>query len=828
MSYNFNDRTKRTALNFYNMYKEETSMKKKKALSLVMAAVLALGVVPGASVWAEEQEIVSDDVEVNGFLASTDSTDSMEEGFVSDDTYGDEEYDFEDEQIEVETDEDGLTDEAVEFSESGKSSDIPQGTFNDNRRSYTTNIVAYNKVYNFSELKESNGYWLDFTFPEKGRIKIIISDCRTQYLCDGFDVYYDQDNGYGFMEYSSGEYRYVNKNIEDVDSGWFSVKGVHTIVRIPPTVKELNTEANIMIQYQKSNEYNGEVEDNDNFDTATLIKNNTVYDGDYSTSNDVDYYKFTLEQAGLVDVKIAKVDFTLYSEDSNGNVAELFKGKENGDVYESRIRLPKGNYFLLVTPRFYAERRNYTISVNVQYESADDYEQEFNNVKSQANEKKTNYWYTGNLNDGSDVDYYKMVISERSFLALEFKNPRQTCNKHFKITLYDENLQNKILEAINTENPYLKTEEAICPAGTYYVRVESYYYYAPYIDYSVNLNQRPYKYVTAITLPTTKTVTEGESFTLIPEITPSDAEDPSVTWSSNNPYVATVDEKGNVTAKAVGTTDIVVTAADRGTVSATCTLTVQERVIKYVTEIGIAGEKSVKQGTAFSVAPVITPGDAENKALRWQSSNPAVVEVDSNGNMMANRCGTARITVTAQDRDMVSASCVVTVYNTVRYNLNGGTNNGGNPSTFYGNTTNLLNPTRRGYTFSGWYSDKGFKKKVTQITSGNVGNTTFYAKWKKVSVRKTTITSFANKSGKKALVKYKAVSGASGYEIVYSTDKKVKKNRTTVKTKAKSRTLKGLKKGKTYYVKVRAYKTDSTGLVVYGKYSAIKKVKIKK
>lgn len=810
------------------MYKEEISMKKKKALSLVMAAVLALGVVPGTSVWAEEQEIVSDDVEVNGFLASTDSTDSMEEGFVSDDTYGDEEYDFEDEQIEVKTDEDGLTDEAVEFSESGKSSDIPQGTFNDNRRSYTTNIVAYNKVYNFSELKESNGYWLDFTFPEKGRIKIIISDCRTQYLCDGFDVYYDQDNGYGFMEYSSGEYRYVNKNIEDVDSGWFSVKGVHTIVRIPPTVKELNTEANIMIQYQKSNEYNGEVEDNDNFDTATLIKNNTVYDGDYSTSNDVDYYKFTLEQAGLVDVKIAKVDFTLYSEDSNGNVAELFKGKENGDVYESRIRLPKGNYFLLVTPRFYAERRNYTISVNVQYESADDYEQEFNNVKSQANEKKTNYWYTGNLNDGSDVDYYKMVISERSFLALEFKNPRQTCNKHFKITLYDENLQNKILEAINTENPYLKTEEAICPAGTYYVRVESYYYYAPYIDYSVNLNQRPYKYVTAITLPTTKTVTEGESFTLIPEITPSDAEDPSVTWSSNNPYVATVDEKGNVTAKAVGTTDIVVTAADRGTVSATCTLTVQERVIKYVTEIGIAGEKSVKQGTAFSVAPVITPGDAENKALRWQSSNPAVVEVDSNGNMMANRCGTARITVTAQDRDMVSASCVVTVYNTVRYNLNGGTNNGGNPSTFYGNTTNLLNPTRRGYTFSGWYSDKGFKKKVTQITSGNVGNTTFYAKWKKVSVGKTTITSFANKSGKKALVKYKAVSGASGYEIVYSTDKKVKKNRTTVKTKAKSRTLKGLKKGKTYYVKVRAYKTDSTGQVIYGKYSAVKKVKIKK
>lgn len=804
-------------------------MKKKKALSLVMAAVLALGVVPGTSVWAEEQEGFVGDAEINGFSASTDSMDSMQEGFVGDDAYGDEAYNFGDEQIENETGEDGLTDEVVEFSESGKSSDIPQGKFEDTRISYTTNIISCNKEYNFSDLKENYGYWLDFNFPEPGRLKIVITDCRTGKMGNGFDMYDDSDNGrwdYRYSDASSSyHYKYVEKGVEDIDSGWLTIKKGHSILRISG---EANIEAKFMVQYQKEGTYNGEIEDNDSFDTATLIKNNTIYDGDYSKYNDVDYYKFSLEQAGLVDVKCSKVGFTIYNEDNNGNVAKLFSGSENGDIYESRIRLPKGNYFIVASPRYYQEMRNYTICANVQYESESDYEQEFNNVKSQANEKNTNHWYIGNLNDISDIDYYKMVIPERSFLSLEFKNPRQIYNESFKITLYDESLQNVILETLSTENPYLKTEETICPAGTYYVRVENYSYYTPYIDYSFNLNQRPYKYVTAINIPSTKTITEGQSFTLAPTITPSDAEDTSVKWSSSNPYVATVDENGKVTAKAVGTTDIVVTAADRGTVSATCTLTVQERVIKYVTEIGIAGEKSVKQGTAFSVAPVITPGDAENKALRWQSSNPAVVEVDSNGNMMANRCGTARITVTAQDRDMVSASCVVTVYNTVRYNLNGGTNNGGNPATFYGNTTNLLNPTRRGYIFKGWYSDKGLKKRVTQITSRNVGNTTFYAKWKKVSVGKTTITSFANKSGKKALVKYKAVSGASGYEIVYSTDKKVKKNRTTVKTKAKSRTLKGLKKGKTYYVKVRAYKTDSTGLVVYGKYSAIKKVKIKK
>ena len=39
---------------------------------------------------------------------------------------------------------------------------------------------------------------------------------------------------------------------------------------------------------------------------------------------------------------------------------------------------------------------------------------------------------------------------------------------------------------------------------------------------------------------------------------------------------------------------------------------------------------------------------------------------------------------------------------------------------------------------------------------------------------------------------------------------------------------KKLKKGKTYYVRVRAYKKDSTGRKVYGKYSTVKKIKITK
>ena len=60
------------------------------------------------------------------------------------------------------------------------------------------------------------------------------------------------------------------------------------------------------------------------------------------------------------------------------------------------------------------------------------------------------------------------------------------------------------------------------------------------------------------------------------------------------------------------------------------------------------------------------------------------------------------------------------------------------------------------------------------------------------------------------------------------TDKKMKKKCTTITTKSKKYTLKKLSKKKTYYVKVRAYRIDSTGKMKYGKYTSVSKVKINK
>ena len=68
----------------------------------------------------------------------------------------------------------------------------------------------------------------------------------------------------------------------------------------------------------------------------------------------------------------------------------------------------------------------------------------------------------------------------------------------------------------------------------------------------------------------------------------------------------------------------------------------------------------------------------------------------------------------------------------ITYKLNGGKNNKKNPSkyTVSTKTITLKAPTKKGYTFLGWFTDSKFKKKITRIKNGSTGNKKLYAKWR--------------------------------------------------------------------------------------------------
>jgi len=123
-----------------------------------------------------------------------------------------------------------------------------------------------------------------------------------------------------------------------------------------------------------------------------------------------------------------------------------------------------------------------------------------------------------------------------------------------------------------------------------------------------------------------------------------------------------------------------------------------------------------------------------------------------------------------------------------------------------------------------------YNVRITGLSCGEEVNYTvnFFSVNNNIELDKVKIKSLTNKKKQSMTLKWKKVKNADGYAMQYALNKKFSKNKKTKNTKKNSLTIKKLKKGKTYYVRVRAYKKNSFGKKVYGEWSKIKKVKIKK
>ena len=124
-------------------------------------------------------------------------------------------------------------------------------------------------------------------------------------------------------------------------------------------------------------------------------------------------------------------------------------------------------------------------------------------------------------------------------------------------------------------------------------------------------------------------------------------------------------------------------------------------------------------------------------------------------------------------------------------------------------------------------ADKEYQFRVRAVVDGASGA---YSSVLKVETIPETTSKLTLKAGKKQLTaSWSKVSGISGYEIQYSTSKKFTKKTTktvSAKSSSKKTTIKKLKNGKKYYVRIRAYKTVD-GKKVYSDWSAVKNVKVK-
>jgi uncharacterized protein YjdB len=123
---------------------------------------------------------------------------------------------------------------------------------------------------------------------------------------------------------------------------------------------------------------------------------------------------------------------------------------------------------------------------------------------------------------------------------------------------------------------------------------------------------------------------EGGSETLVATVTPDNATNKTVSWKSSASGVATVDGNGKVTAVKTGTATITVTTSD-GSKTATCEVKVSAKIIE-VQSISVSPETAViYEGETVALSATISPENASDKSITWESRSPGIAVVDNKG-----------------------------------------------------------------------------------------------------------------------------------------------------------------------------------------------------
>lgn len=341
---------------------------------------------------------------------------------------------------------------------------------------------------------------------------------------------------------------------------------------------------------------------------------------------------------------------------------------------------------------------------------------------------------------------------------------------------------------------------------------------------------------------------------LIATVYPETAANKSIRWESDNEQVAIVDDTGLVTAVGVGEAVITAKSRDGSNILAACKIGVTAKsngdqnndssgggtTGDNPSGGGTTGGNPSGGGTAGGNPSSGTTGGNPSGGGTTGGSpsgggttggNPSGGGTTGGNPSGDNSTGNDNNNGDNNGDDQPDTPIQIKLlYYIVEFNANGGTKLSRKTMTLLNDDNLGILPKvqRKNYTFNGWYTQKSGGTKVNSSTVLNAG-TTLFAQWTKVDKpSKVKTPSLKSKKAGQLAVSFQKITGAKGYEIAYSTNKKFPSSSTkkTVSASAK-KTLKKLKSGKKYYVKVRAYQVDSTGKKVYGAYSKAKGIKVK-
>ena len=165
--------------------------------------------------------------------------------------------------------------------------------------------------------------------------------------------------------------------------------------------------------------------------------------------------------------------------------------------------------------------------------------------------------------------------------------------------------------------------------------------------------------VTSITINGDATMKEGDTQTLVAVVSPDNASNKEVEWSSSNTAVASVAANGMVNALGAGSATITATAKDGSGISGTLEITVSASNVPVTTvDFGVVEKMYV--GNTQTLTVTVLPKEATNKTVTWKA-DPTTVATINNGVVTAIAPGTVTITATANDGSNISCTQTITV-----------------------------------------------------------------------------------------------------------------------------------------------------------------------
>ncbi len=335
----------------------------------------------------------------------------------------------------------------------------------------------------------------------------------------------------------------------------------------------------IKYSYMPSSEW--EKEFNERYDEATLMSNNTIMNGNLMKSEDKDFYKIVLPQDGSMKFSFGHTYIEtgsyiwrvkLYDANLHEFVDWEYAGNVIETIVEPGIGLPAGTYYIEVSS-LSAYDENYQIKYS--YTASDAWEKERNELFNTASDLTIDTYINGNTMTSDDIDFYKIVLPSNAYISLSFmhdyEDTRSSC---WEAYLLDSSLRElSDWDYYGNDPNENSTPNMGLFAGTYYIKVRS----TSWTDVNYKLKVSQAVPVSSIEIKGVTGAYVGESAQLTAYVLPENATDKTVTWSSSDTSVATIDNHGVIKCIKSGTTTVKAKANDGSEAVGSMVFTVKDK-----------------------------------------------------------------------------------------------------------------------------------------------------------------------------------------------------------------------------------------------------------